>query len=84
MQASHTGHGVDLGRIAEVCGFAQTSTLHSVDEVDGLSMILRKCADGPRLFVVKVKAENPPRSLPSRDAVYIKNRIRAQLGFAAG
>jgi hypothetical protein len=28
-------------------------------------------------------AENPPRSLPSRDAVFIKNRFRAHLGFAA-
>jgi hypothetical protein len=40
-------------------------------------------ADGPRLFVVKVAAESPLRSLPSRDAVFIKNRFRAHLGFTA-
>jgi hypothetical protein len=28
-----------------------------------------------------VKAENSPRSLPARDAVYIKNRFRAHLGL---
>jgi hypothetical protein len=28
-----------------------------------------------------VKAENPPRSLPPRDAVHIKNRFRAHLGL---
>jgi thiamine pyrophosphate-dependent acetolactate synthase large subunit-like protein len=84
MQTSHTGCGIELGRIAEVCGFAQTSTLASEEEVTAMLKTLRGPADGPRLFVIKVAAENPSRSLPSRDAVYIKNRIRAQLGFAAG
>jgi phosphonopyruvate decarboxylase len=28
-----------------------------------------------------VAADNPPRSLPPRDAVFIKNRFRASLGF---
>ena len=45
---------------------------------------LSKRANGPRLFVIKVKAETLPRSLPSRDAVFIKNRFRAHLGLAAG
>jgi hypothetical protein len=31
---------------------------------------------------VKVAADSPPRSMPSRDAVFIKNRFRAHLGFA--
>jgi len=30
---------------------------------------------------MKVKAENPPRSLPPRDAVFLKNRFRAHLGL---
>jgi hypothetical protein len=41
-------------------------------------------AAGPRLYVIKVAPESPPRSMPARDAVLIKNRLRAHLGFAAG
>ncbi len=39
-------------------------------------------AEGPRLFVLKITAENLPRSLPPRDAVHVKNRFRAHLGFS--
>ena len=38
--------------------------------------------DGVRLATIKVKAENPPRVLPPRDGVYVKNRFRAALGHA--
>ncbi|WP_342739080.1 thiamine pyrophosphate-dependent enzyme [Bradyrhizobium sp. B117] len=83
MQASHTGRGVDLTAIATACGFAATGTVRTLEEVEHLAMQIAAPAAGPRLFVIKVKAENPPRSLPSRDAVFIKNRFRAHLGFAA-
>lgn len=83
MQVSHTGHGIDFARIAGSCGFATTVTAHSMAEVEEIAKKLNSPADGPRLFVVKVAAESPPRSLPSRDAVFIKNRFRAHLGFAA-
>lgn len=82
MQASHTGR-VDLTAIAAACGFAATGTVRTLEEVQRLPAEITKHADGPRLFVIKVRAENPPRSLPSRDAVFIKNRFRAHLGFAA-
>ncbi len=84
MQASHTGRGVDLARIAASCGFSETGTVRDLNEVETLCETLRQPAEGPRLFVVKVKAENPPRSLPSRDAVHVKNRFRAYLGHTAG
>lgn len=83
MQASHTGRGVDLAAIATACGFAAAATLRTLEEVQRLATQMAEPADGPRLFVIKVRAENPPRSLPSRDAVFIKNRFRAHLGFAA-
>ena len=83
MQASHTGRGVDLTAIATACGFVATATVRTLEEVRGLAADIAEPADGPRLFVIKVRAENPPRSLPSRDAVFIKNRFRAHLGFAA-
>ena len=82
MQASHTGLGVDLAKIAAACGFASTRTLHTLKEVEELAKTLRSPSDGPRLFVIKVAAENPPRSLPPRDAVFIKNRFRAHLGIS--
>lgn len=81
MQASHTGHGIDLAAVASCCGFAQTQTIRTGAELDRLCSALRQPSAGPRLFVVKVEAANPPRSLPSRDAVYIKNRFRAGLGL---
>lgn len=83
MQASHTGRGVDLTAIAAACGFATTGTVRTIEEVELLAAQIGEPADGPRLFVIKVRAENPARSLPSRDAVFITNRFRAHLGFAA-
>jgi thiamine pyrophosphate-dependent acetolactate synthase large subunit-like protein len=79
MQASHTGRGIDLSAIASHCGFAESRTLRTMAEVEGLDPVAP--AEGPRLYVFKVKAEALPRSLPSRDAVLIKNRMRAHLGL---
>ena len=84
MQASHTGHGIDFDKVAAACGFASTRTVRTLQEVEDLAKTLRVLSQGPRFFVIKVAAENPPRSLPSRDAVYVKNRFRAHLGFVAG
>lgn len=84
MQLSHTGQGIDLAEVAAACGFAATATLRTGAEVETLGKSLKEPSKGPRLFVIKVAAENPPRSLPSRDAVFIKNRFRAHLGFSAG
>lgn len=81
MQPSHTSRGIAFDRIAAATGFAETAELSSLDEVDGLVERLRKPADGPRLFVLRIRAENLPRSLPPRDAVLIKNRFRAHLGL---
>ncbi|GAB2176467.1 thiamine pyrophosphate-dependent enzyme [Dongia sp. agr-C8] len=84
MQASHTASGIDLAAIASASGFASAVTLRSLEEIAAIVPSLHQAAAGPRLFVIKVAAENPPRSMPSRDAVFIKNRFRAHLGFAAG
>ena len=84
MQMSHTGHGIDFAEVAASCGFAATGTLRTRSDVDKLAKVLAKPARGPSLYVIKVAAENPPRSLPSRDAVFVKNRFRAHLGFPVG
>jgi thiamine pyrophosphate-dependent acetolactate synthase large subunit-like protein len=82
MQTSHTGHGLDLAKVAASCGFVRTATLTRLDEVEKVTLEIRASGDGPSFFVIKVAADSPPRSLPARDAVFIKNRFRAALGFA--
>jgi thiamine pyrophosphate-dependent acetolactate synthase large subunit-like protein len=82
MQTSHTGHGLNFADVAASCGFANTATLARIEEVKDLARGLGGAVEGPSLFVIKVAAENPPRSLPPRDAVFIKNRFRASLDLA--
>ncbi len=83
LQFSHTGRGVELAGVALACGFVSARTATTLDEVEALRSLLCQPAAGPRLFVLKVKAENLSRSLPPRDAVYIKNRLRQHLGLSA-
>ncbi len=82
MQGSHTGRGVDLAGVALACGFGSAETLRDMDAVEAARAALAAPGEGPRLFVAKVSAEAPPRSLPVRDAVFIKNRLRGHLGLA--
>lgn len=82
MQQSHTGKGINLAAIAAACGFTQARELRDLGEVDALCADLLQPGTGPRLFVLKIKAENLPRSLPPRDATFIKTRFRAHLGLA--
>ncbi len=81
MQRSHTGCGLDLAAVASACGFTDIGVAADMAAVRNLREKLHRPAEGPRLFVMKVKAENPPRSLPPRDAVFLKNRFRAHLGL---
>jgi thiamine pyrophosphate-dependent acetolactate synthase large subunit-like protein len=81
MQRSHTGRGLDLASIARAAGFVEAITVTDPAGVDGVAQSIREPASGPRLYVVKIKAENVPRSLPPRDGVHLKNRLRAHLGF---
>jgi thiamine pyrophosphate-dependent acetolactate synthase large subunit-like protein len=81
MQVSHTGHGLDLAAVAQSCGFKEARMVRDMDGVEDIARGLHAGASGARLFVIKVKAENVPRSLPPRDAVHVKNRLRAHLGL---
>jgi len=81
MQESHTARGIDLAEVARACGFADARAIHDLTGVEAARGALHQEADGPRLFLLKVKADNLPRSLPPRDAVHLKNRFRAHLGL---
>jgi len=81
MQVSHAGYGIELDKIAKTCGFPKTRCITEMTGVDELKREL-EAKSGLGLFTVKVRPENPPRALPPRDGVYVKNRFRAVLGFA--
>ena len=79
MQESHTSHGVDLAKIAAGCGFVGCQTIYDYDVLDAFT---NKPNDltGPRLAVVKITTDNPPRALPNVDGIYVKTRLRQWLG----
>ena len=62
MQRATRATGSISPRSPQACGI-ETRVLRSLKEVEALRAELRRKAKGPRLYVVKVKAENVPRSL---------------------
>jgi thiamine pyrophosphate-dependent acetolactate synthase large subunit-like protein len=80
MQPSHSGRGVALDQVARTCGFGWTAEIRELSGVDELRGRIA-ARDGLKFATIKVKAENPPRVLPPRDGVYVKNRFRASLGL---
>ena len=81
MQQSHTGMGVDFAKVAHAAGFADTGSCRTMDDLNDICVKLATSSSGPRLYVMEVEAQNHVRSLPPRDAVFIKNRFRSHLGF---
>jgi thiamine pyrophosphate-dependent acetolactate synthase large subunit-like protein len=80
MQQSHTGRGVDLVAVARGCGIAAALRVDQSDQVRDL--IDRIAARrGPTFAQVLITTDEPPRVLPPRDGVHVKNRFRAALGF---
>ena len=80
MQPSHAGQGVALEKVAASCGFSWTADIRDLAGVDRLREMLAD-RGGARFAALKIRAENPPRVLPPRDGVHVKNRFRAALGL---
>lgn len=81
MQQSHSSLGTDLVAVAKGFGLADSFAIH--DERDVTHIVERvKVGSGPVFAQVHIRADEPPRALPPRDGVYIKNRFREGLGFA--
>lgn len=78
MQRSHTSLGTDLVAVAKGCGIADAYAVDSVEHCGEIASgaIARK---GPTFVQVRIAADEPPRALPPRDGVYVKNRFRAAL-----
>ena len=80
MQPSHTGLGVDLVGIAAASGFAWSARIADMAGVDALRPRMHR-ADGPGFASIGIAADEPPRVLPPRDSVFLKNRFRQSLGL---
>ena len=82
MQPSHTQGGVDLVAVARACGVATCLDVRDGDALAGLAQRL-KALDGTLFARVLIAPEEPPRVLPLRDGVALKERFRAALGIRA-
>jgi thiamine pyrophosphate-dependent acetolactate synthase large subunit-like protein len=79
MQPSHTTSGVDLVDVAKACGIATCLDVQDESALADLAGRL-KTLDGTLFARVAIAAEEPPRVLPLRDGVALKERFRAALG----
>ena len=79
MQASHTEAGVDLVSVARACGIRETFDIS--DELGARDFAARVRKAATTLFArITIRADEPPRVLPPRDGVYLKNRFRRAIG----
>lgn len=82
-QASHTGHGVDLEKIAAGAGIAITRTVREQAEIPAAARLLRE-SNGAAFVLVKVAAQEPPAFRRSFDGAAARLRFRqALLGAGA-
>ena len=82
MQPSHTARGVDLTGMAQAAGFVWNLSVTQKQQVEPLRKRLH-VSGGPGFASILVRAEVPPRVLPPRDGVELKNRFRRDLGLAS-
>jgi thiamine pyrophosphate-dependent acetolactate synthase large subunit-like protein len=80
-QTSHTRSGVDLPAVARGCGIAHVL---EVDDDAGLLALAGLLArgEGPLFARVPIAPDDPPRVLPEKDGVIIKNRVRRAVEMA--
>lgn len=83
MQPSHTGLGVSLTGVARSCGFEQ---VFDITDETGLRELAERLRGFDRTIFARVaiRADEPPRVLPSRDGVFLKNRLRNALATPSG
>jgi phosphonopyruvate decarboxylase len=81
-QPSHTGNGADLVGIAAASGIP--ICLDVADKAALADLAGRLKVFGETLFArVAIEAGEPPRVLPLRDGVALKERFRAAIGVKA-
>jgi thiamine pyrophosphate-dependent acetolactate synthase large subunit-like protein len=80
MQPSHTSLGTDLSAVARGFGIADA---FRVTDHSGVAELAKRVSAraGTAFAQVLIDLDEPPRALPPRDGVFVKNRFRAALGF---
>ena len=81
MQASHTDQGVSLCGVARSCGIAGVYDVTDQQALADFARLLRSPGDRTLFARIAIQADEPPRVLPSRDGVLLKNRFRRALGI---
>jgi thiamine pyrophosphate-dependent acetolactate synthase large subunit-like protein len=79
MQAS-AAQSVDFPAAARACGIATCLDVADEAGLADLAGRLKRLA-GPLFARVAITTDEPPRVLPERDGVVLKNRFRAAIGF---
>jgi thiamine pyrophosphate-dependent acetolactate synthase large subunit-like protein len=81
-QPSHTQSGIDLVAVARASGIGQCFDVRDAAGLIDLAARLKSLHE--TLFArVAISAEEPPRVLPEKDGVALKQRFRAALGVKA-
>ena len=80
MQRSHTDHGVSLCGVARSCGIEGVYDISDQPALDVFARLVRAPSERTLFARVAIHAEEPPRVLPSRDGVFLKNRFRHAIG----
>ncbi len=79
MQASHTQSGADLLGVAKACGIHACMDVRDETDLEELARRLANLSE--TLFArVVIRPDEPPRVLPLRDGVALKDRFRAAVG----
>jgi thiamine pyrophosphate-dependent acetolactate synthase large subunit-like protein len=82
-QQSHTAGPTDLAAVARGCGIGDVRTIGSEAELSTLALRVH-FRDKQTLFAcLPIEPGLPPRILPPRDGVLLKNRLRNALGLPA-
>ena len=79
MQASHTDYGVSLCGVARSCGIEGVYDVADKAALDDFARLIHT-AERTLFARIEIRADEPPRVLPSRDGVLLKNRFRHALG----
>ena len=82
MQPSHTQGGVDLIGVARACGLGTCLEVRDENALADLARRLKNL-DATLFARVLIAADEPPRVLPLRDGVALKERFRAAVGAKA-
>lgn len=83
MQASHTQSGVDLLDVARGCGIEHVMEVRDEAGLAALAGLIGTC-DRTLFARVVISPEDPPRVLPEKDGVVIKERVRRAAAQVTG